>query len=225
MFGMLGLVLTGLILMAATPSKAAIVTIDDFAAGVNLSTLGPIANAINDGPHAGVLGAFRDTNLSVDSGMAVQVFYSPVNTQTLVFAGFPGSTGTYTSVYDGFNTGGSLNANLVTADFNDRFQVVVLDANGNADITISVVDTGNVASSLTKQMVDGVNGPIDFLFSDYASNMTTIKSLTLTIATTSVAADFTLGSVRAIPEPASAALIGLGGLLMLRRPSRRRRLA
>jgi hypothetical protein len=205
-------------------ASAAAVLVDDFADGVDLNTfLGP-SSATNDGPHGGVIGFFRDTTLTVDSGMAIQIFYSPVSTQTLVFDGFPGSTGTYNSVYDGFGLNGNLNRDL-TASGNDRFQVAVIDANGNGNLAITVVDTDGISSAVTHPIIDGVMGKVDYLFSSYSSDLTKVRSITVTLNSTSVAADFTLGSIRAIPEPASIGLIGLGSLLVLRRRRRDSRIA
>lgn len=217
-FRSLALIALMTVAFSAATTQASIVVIDDFAAGVNMTTLGGPTVVANDGPHAGVIGGYRQTNLVNNSGH-VQAFYSAVATNTFSFDSLAGSTGVYTAVYSGLG-GAGLNVNLLAGGLN-RFGLDVLESNSAGSITISVEDTFGVTSSQLAALTTGVTGPINFFFSGFTSDLTSVKTITFTLAATSAGSDFTIGAIRAIPEPASICLIGLGSLLVLRRNRRR----
>ncbi len=206
-------------------ANAGLVVLDDFAAGVNLNTIAPppvVSSATNDGSHAGVLGNFRDTSLFAASG-GISVLYSPIMANTLFFASLPGSTGSYTSVYDGFGTGGSLGANLNSGN-SDRFAVGVVTSDASGLVEITVTDTGGNSATVARLIQDSVVETLEFLFSDYAGvNAASVRSISLKISSADPGADFTLGALSTIPEPASLSLLCLGSLALLRR-SRKKRL-
>lgn len=226
---LLHLVLTLAIVMSfsMTQAKAAVVTIDDFASGVPLSTFGT-SSAADDGFHSGVLGGYRDTLVHASSG-ALNIFYSPVIGNTIAFDGLAGSSGFYSSLYDGVGLDGHLNVDLLGGLSSGYFSLVVYDANGNGNAHVNVLDNSGNTYSVTQNLNDGFAGTLFFDYADYIGagvDLSDIKSIALVISSSDIADDFTLGAFlgtsNVVPEPASLSLLGLGVLMVMRRRNRER---
>ncbi len=236
-----------------------VMVIDSFSAGVNLNSLFGPSSASNDGSHASTIGRYRDTSTQASVHPAVpfglgfaSASYSPAIGNTLKVLFSPFTTGSYTAVYDGFGTGGSLNADLTTNHLpNNRFVIQVAHKNvvfgsGSATLEIAVVDNhGNHASVVQRipdtsgsiTIVGGVNTQfllsktMEFFFTDYTGvDLANVKSITMQVALAQSSSRPSgqeiffgpLGMAR-VPEPASLSLLCLGSLALLRR-SRKKRL-
>jgi hypothetical protein len=207
------------------PAQAAIVSIDDFASGVPLSSFGT-TQADNDGFHSGVIGGYRDTAVTATGGL--NIFYSPIIGGTVAFDSLAGGSGFYRALYDGPGLDGSLNLDLLGVASDGQFSLVVLDANGNGDAHVHVLDNSGHGLSVIDPISNGFSGVLNFSYTDYllaGVDLTDIKSISLVITSSGVADDFTFGAFTAtnvVPEPASFSLLALGGLLVLRRRNRER---
>ncbi|HCD30790.1 MAG TPA: hypothetical protein DER01_00165, partial [Phycisphaerales bacterium] len=136
-------VLTFAIMLGLTFSQAqaAVVIIDDFATGVDLSSFGT-SSAVDDGFYSNVLGGYRDTRVFASSG-GVSINYSPVVGNTIAFNALAGSSGYYVSHYNGIGTNGSLNLDLLGSNTTGNFTLIVNAANGTGTAHVSVVDNND----------------------------------------------------------------------------------
>ncbi|MBL4700020.1 PEP-CTERM sorting domain-containing protein [bacterium AH-315-I18] len=220
------LIIAVAMIFAATQAKAAVILIDDFASGVNLSTFGT-NSAVDDGPHAGVLGGYRDTAVNAPLG-GLNVFYSPVVGNTIAFDALAGSSGTYSSIYDGPGLGGDLGQDLLGIAPGGNFSLSIVKANGNGAILVTVRDGSDRVHSSYKSFTNGFVGVLNFNYGEYLGtgvDLSDVKNISLIVASGGVANDFTIGiftATQVVPEPASLSLLGLGALVMLRRRKRQR---
>ena len=130
------LIFTIAIVFSTTQVQAVTVVIDDFASGVPLSTFGT-SSAIDDGPHAGVIGGYRDATVW---GSGTNVYYSPISSNTFIFDTLVGSYGNAQLTYDGPGVGGNLGLNLLEVGTEGYFSIQNFRAQGSGSIDFVVYD-------------------------------------------------------------------------------------
>ncbi len=195
------------------------------------SMSGPVSSAQLGSP-GNILGSEREVTLSfsagsgiLTSGLLVPPGPGPVGPDTskvLLFDNSVNSFGMFVLEYDGIgSTGlaGSGAGDLTSPAGFVAFRVDFPSVQGSGDLTISVTDTSSNTGSVTQSVNAAGNYTFNFSDAGFAGvDFTSADSITVTLDTTTAASDFAISQIiRLVPEPTSMALLGLGGLTLLRR--------
>lgn len=219
--GMFG-VLAAAALAAGAATQANAVLIDTFNADPDSLTSGAGPAGPSTTATAEAIGGFRTIEILTSAGAGL-------NTSAAVLAPIPG---VYSHSEDALKSGSSKitwdanGAGLGGVDFtaggDDRITMSILSIDqGNVDLILTVMDTGAGVSTLLINNA-GV-GAFDALYANFVgtADFTDVNSVMLEVQA-GVASDLVLDLVETtnrggVPEPATLSLLGLAGLMGLRR--------
>ena len=145
-------------------------------------------------------------------GLASQL---DLNNGVLTYTNSAETWGTMTLRY-----GDTSDLDLVTASNYGALRVNVTALGAGDAFTLNVIATDTSNNTDTESVVVNATGDYDFNFSAFAGvDFTSIDSLTFRVVSQNPGDDITLGEIArvVVPEPASAGLLALGGLALLRR--------
>lgn len=227
----------GAVSLMATSADAVTIMIDDFTTAQSVSvTAGDVPPTVTDNQAVGdVLGGFRTLDLEVsppNAGSALGASListgvlgmAPSDLLALSTSPFIEATA---SVTYGVAAGGASLGDLTAGMTNDKFFFEILSGDlPGATFSATVTDGGGMSATVTESLVAGFS-PFQ-AFADFVGvDFTDVASLTFTLESPLGTSSFdgSIGSISAVPVPASALLLlgGLGGFAAFSSSKRRRR--
>ncbi|NBB81435.1 MAG: hypothetical protein GVY36_18675 [Verrucomicrobia bacterium] len=224
----------GVVAMSASTATAATIMIDSFdtfqqVADSPVLPGAPNTSTVNGDPT--ILGGSRELTVDTTPDNAPATNFGSSLTSTgapntqLIFNNNDGQQGLATVVY-GTDAGGAALGDLTDGGTNDKFLFEVTSGDLPGSLyTATVTDTSNASFTVSELLVTGFS-PFQ-AFADFTGvDFENVASLTFTLDSNGVESfDGSIGSISAVPLPASALLLlgGIGGLAGFGASKRRRR--
>ena len=126
----------------------------------------------------------------------------------------PGSEGRADLFYDGvangfFSASGPLDTDLTAAGSLNRIAIEVVAVSGSAFLSLGLSDTSSIAFASFPKEVNSA-GITEFLLSDWNLDVTSIDAVGLAMVGLTNGESISIGSIRVVPEPSIALLLGFG---------------
>jgi hypothetical protein len=227
--------------VALSVPASAVVVLDNFTAGATDLQIGTPTGSVESQQNVAVTGGQRDVWLSVTSNPFQRTArYEIVPAQGMSFySSGPGLVGQVCLDYDGIETenltdnqqtaGPGLNLNLSGED-RLRFNFSFADQGVTVRVDTYTFGTTTRQSTGTFTVGSGVTAATNFdlTFASMSAvagggtTLTDVDRIVVCFTGSGAASDFALGSIQAVPEPASMAALAVGALGLVARKRRRK---
>jgi hypothetical protein len=211
---------------------ASAATFDLLPFGSFSTTISPLSAGGSDqqSSTSSVLGGFREFRIEGTNGTGAQLQVSTPGFQLtsgtlsatsgfyiLDGSQFNSASSPLNPDADGLGTNGNGEDLVALSSGGDRFRLNVSAITGLFDVSVRAWSDGGATPDfeLTQSSVSST-GALEYLFSDFSGiDFTDVSALVFTIDAQTADSQITINEFLVVPEPASAALLALGGMALL----------